>query len=85
MKDCQDYGYTVGCANCDHMQEHGCVKRGSRQQNTRELILREEMAGYQVKPGPFKAKDADPEGTSELFNQYCVTMEREGVQAGEED
>ena len=30
LKDCQDYGYTVGCANCDHMQEHGCVKPGTQ-------------------------------------------------------
>ena len=34
------------------------------------------MAGYQVNPGPFKAKDADPEGTLETFVKYCVKMER---------
>ena len=35
-----------------------------------------EMAGYQVSAGVFKAKDAEPEVTLELFEDYCKKMER---------
>ena len=34
------------------------------------------MAGYQVSAGVFKAKDAEPEVTLELFEDYCKKMER---------
>ena len=33
------------------------------------------MAGYSVNPGPFKAVAADPEGTLEMLEDYCRTME----------
>ena len=34
------------------------------------------MAGHIVSPGPFKSKDAEPEATLELLNDYCEVMER---------
>ena len=34
------------------------------------------MAGYQVNVGAFKAKEAEPEVTLELFEDYCKRMER---------
>ena len=33
-------------------------------------------AGFQFSPGTFKTKDADPEGTLELFERYCESMTR---------
>ena len=32
--------------------------------------------GFQFSPGAFKTKDADPEGTLELFERYCESMTR---------
>ena len=32
--------------------------------------------GFQFSPGAFRAKDADPEGTLELFERYCEIMTR---------
>ena len=34
------------------------------------------MAGHTVNAGVFKAKDAEPEATLELFNDYCEIMKR---------
>ena len=34
------------------------------------------MASHTVNPGLFKSKDAEPEATLELFDDYCETMER---------
>ena len=34
------------------------------------------MASHNVSPGLFKSKDAEPEATLELFEDYCETMER---------
>ena len=34
------------------------------------------MAGHTVSPGLFKSKDAEPEATLELFDDYCETMEQ---------
>ena len=33
------------------------------------------MTSYAPSPGPFKAKDAEPEATLELFNDYLETMQ----------
>ena len=33
-------------------------------------------SAYAPSPGPFKSKDADPEATLELFEDYLETMER---------
>ena len=30
--------------------------------------------GFQFSPGAFRTKDADPEGTLELFERYCESM-----------
>ena len=32
--------------------------------------------GFQFSPGAFRTKDADPEGTLELFDKYCESMTR---------
>ena len=32
--------------------------------------------GFQFSPGAFRTKDADPEGTLELFERYCESMNR---------
>ena len=32
--------------------------------------------GFQFSPGAFRTKDADPEGTLELFERYCESMTR---------
>ena len=34
------------------------------------------MAAHSVSPGLFKSKDAEPEATLELFDDYCENMER---------
>ena len=34
------------------------------------------MAGHAVSAGVFKAKDAEPEATLELFSDYCEVMKR---------
>ena len=32
--------------------------------------------GFQFSPGAFRTKDADPEGTLELFERYCESITR---------
>ena len=32
--------------------------------------------GFQFSPGAFRTRDADPEGTLELFERYCESMSR---------
>ena len=32
--------------------------------------------GFQFSPGAFRTKDADPEGTLEMFERYCESMTR---------
>ena len=32
--------------------------------------------GFQFSPGAFRTKDADPEGTLEMFEKYCESMTR---------
>ena len=32
--------------------------------------------GFQFSPGAFRTRDADPEGTLELFERYCESMTR---------
>ena len=39
-------------------------------------IDRSAMAGHVVSPGVFKSKDAEPEATLELLEDYCEVMER---------
>ena len=33
--------------------------------------------GFQFSPGAFRTKDADPEGTLEMFERYCESMTRD--------